>query len=399
MLVPMQGEPIEDGAVAINGKHITGLGRFADVKATHGGDVLDLGELVVLPGLINGHCHLDYTSQRDQIPPQHTFTDWIRAINARKATLSEEDYVASIEAGLAEVRRFGTTTVLNLEAFPTLLPRISQPAIRVWWCAEMIDIREEVPVHQLVEQLHEWFDSHSEWLGGFGLAPHALFTASPQLFSDSSELARRYHVPVATHLAESNEEMLMFRQATGPLFGFLKSIGRQLDDCGAQTPLSLLLRNQAVDERWIITHLNELGEEDFDLLTRVKKFHVAHCPRSHTFFGHSHFKLRKLQSLGFNVCLGTDSLASNSSLNLFAEMRELIRKEPGISPREVLAMITTNAAEAIGQGDSLGKISPGLFADLIGIPCGQTGDDLFEEIAQFEGTVPWMMVNGVELMH
>src|SRR5262245_8401706 len=111
-LVPMRGEPIEDGAVAVNGKHIVGLGRFADVKAAHGGDVLDLGELVVLPGLINGHCHLDYTSLRGQIPPQRTFTDWIRAINEHKATLSEKDYIASIEAGLAEVRKFGTTTVL-----------------------------------------------------------------------------------------------------------------------------------------------------------------------------------------------------------------------------------------------------------------------------------------------
>jgi aminodeoxyfutalosine deaminase len=191
----------------------------------------------------------------------------------------------------------------------------------------------------------------------------------------------------------------MFRQATGSLFGFLKSIGRKLDDCGAQTPLSRFLRNQAVDEHWIITHLNELAEEDFDLLARVKKFHVAHCPRSHTFFGHSHFELRKLQSLGFNVCLGTDSLASNSSLNLFAEMRELIRKEPWILPRQVLAMITINAAKAIGRADSLGKISPGFYADLIGIPCGPTGKDVFEEIVQFEGTVPWMMVNGVELTH
>src|SRR5262245_55938381 len=114
MLVTMQGEPIEDGAVAIKGKHITGLGRFADVKAIHSGDVLDLCELVLLPGLINGHCHLDYTSLRHQIPAQHTFTDWIRAINATKATLSEEDYIASIEAGIAEVQKFGTTTVLNL---------------------------------------------------------------------------------------------------------------------------------------------------------------------------------------------------------------------------------------------------------------------------------------------
>jgi aminodeoxyfutalosine deaminase len=397
IVVPMVGEPIENAAVAIAGNQIVGVGRFAEVKANHAGDVFDLGEVIVLPGLINGHCHLDYTLLREQIPPQRSFTDWILAINSRKATLSEGDYIASIEAGLAEAQRFGTTTLLNLEAFPELLPRISRPLLRAWWCAEMIDIREEVPVHGLSERLHDWFESHPEWLGGFGLAPHALFTASLKLFSAASEISRKYRVPVTTHLAESREEMQMFRHADGSLFDFLKSIGRQLNDCGGNTPLSCLLLRHAVDERWIIAHLNELAEEDFELLGRAKKFHVAHCPRSHTYFGHAPFELRRLQTLGFNICLGTDSLASNSSLSLFSEMRELMRKEPGISPREVLTMATVNAAHAIGQTDSLGRITPGFHADLIAIPSLQAGKKAFDTIVQFEGIIPWVMVDGEEL--
>ena len=397
IVVPMVGEPIDNGAIAIAGNVIAGVGRFEEVKACHGGDVLDLGEQILLPGLINAHCHLDYTLLRGQIPPQKTFTDWIRAINERKAALSEEDYIASIDAGLAEVQEFGTTTLLNLEAFPELLPRMPRPLLRAWWCAEMIDIRERVPVHKVSENLHDWFGAHPEWLGGFGLAPHAPFTASAQLFSAASEISQKHNLPLTTHVAESHEEMQMFRDASGPLFDFLKNIERQMDDCGGNTPLSVLMQRQVLDERWIIAHLNELTEDDFKLLARAKRFHIAHCPRSHTFFGHTPFELRKLRTLGFNICLGTDSLASNSSLNLFSEMRELLRKEPWISPREVLTMATVNGAHAIGQTDSLGKISPGYRADLIAIPSAETGKGVFDAIVAFEGTVPWMMVDGETL--
>ncbi|HEX7516517.1 MAG TPA: amidohydrolase family protein [Chthoniobacterales bacterium] len=397
VVVPMVGEPIDNAAVAIAGNQIAGVGRFEEVKASHGGDVFDLGEQIVLPGLINAHCHLDYTLLRGQIPPQQSFTDWIRAINARKAALSEKDYIASIGAGLIEVQKFGTTTLLNLEAFPELLQRISRPPLRAWWCAEMIDVREQVLAQEVSENLHDWFEAHPKWLGGFGLAPHAPFTASAQLFSAASEISRKHNLPITTHVAESHEEMQMFRDASGPLFDFLKNIGRPMDDCGGKTPLSSLMQSQVLDERWILAHLNELTEDDFDLLAGGNRFHIAHCPRSHTFFGHAPFALQRLRALGFNICLGTDSLASNSRLSLFCEMRELLRKEPWISPREVLAMATVNAAHAIGQADLLGRISPGFCADLIAIPSAAIGKGVFDAIVAFEGTAPWMMVDGEAL--
>jgi cytosine/adenosine deaminase-related metal-dependent hydrolase len=397
VVVPMVGEPIDNGAIAIVGNEIVGVGRFDEVKGGHEGEVLDLGEQILLPGLINAHCHLDYTLLGGQISPQKSFTDWIRAINERKAALSEEDYVASINAGLAEVQEFGATTVLNLEAFPRLLPQIAPPFLRVWWCAEMIDVRERVPVVEVSENLRDWFETHPEWLGGFGLAPHAPFTASAELFSAASEISGKHRVPITTHVAESREEMQMFRDAAGPLFDFLKGIGRQMDDCGGHTPLGALMHTQVLDERWIIAHLNELTDDDFDLLARSNRFHIVHCPRSHTFFGHSPFELRRLRALGFNICLGTDSLASNSSLSLFSEMREVLRKQPWISPREVLEMATINAAHAIGQGGTLGAIGSSFRADLIAIPFVETGRDVFDAIVAFEGTTPWMMVDGKEL--
>jgi cytosine/adenosine deaminase-related metal-dependent hydrolase len=394
VVAPMAGEPIDDGAVVVEGNKIAGVGRFADMKRDHAGEVLDLGEQIMLPGLINAHCHLDYTILRGKIGPQRSFVDWIVAINAAKAALTETDYVTSITAGLAEARKFGTTAMLNLEAFPELLPRLPRPPFRVWWCAEMIDIRRPVNTSGVLERLRDAFRSQEDWLGGVGLAPHAPYTASRQLYSNASEIARRESLPCTTHLAESSEEMQMFRDASGPAFDFLQSIGRPMDDCGHDTPLSFLMRNQPIGEDWIIAHLNELGEADFELLARPPKFHIVHCPRSHTFFGHAPFALERLRALGFNICLGTDSLASNSSLSLFAEMRELLQKEPSLSPREAVEMATVNAADAIGQGSALGQIRPGYHTDLIAIPDPESDADPFEKIVAFEQTVPWMMVNG-----
>lgn len=394
IVAPMEGEPIEDGAVAVEANKITGVGRFAEVKADHSGEVLDLGEQILLPGLINAHCHLDYTILRGQVAPRSSFADWIRAINEHKAALNENDYVDSIAAGLAEARKFGTTTLLNLEAFPELLPRLPRPLLRVWWCAELIDIRKSVNVQRVSDALRDWFRTHPDWLGGLGLAPHAPYTASRQLYSDASEIARREGVPFTTHLAESREEMQMFRDASGPLFEFLKSIGRSMEDCGKDTPLSLMLRHRMIEERWIIAHLNELEAGDFALLESAPKFHIASCPRSHAYFGHAPLAFQRLRALGFNICLGTDSLASNSSLNLFDEMRDMLRQETWLSPQEVVAMATRNGAGAIGQSHSLGRIRPGFLADLIAVPEMGSGTDVFESVVAFEQTVSWMMVNG-----
>jgi len=389
-VVPMEGEPIHDGAVAVSGAKITDVGRFHEVTQRQSGEVLDLGEQVLMPGLINAHCHLDYTMLRGKIPPQRSFSDWIQAINAEKAKLTEQDYIDSIHAGFAEARSFGTTTILNLIALPKLVSAIKESLVRTWWFGELIDVRIPDAAEALADEAAESLKPAKHW----GLAPHAPFTASQSLYARCEEIARRENIPLTTHLAESREEMQMFRDARGAAFDFLKEIGRPMEDCGRETPLSLFLRTRTIDQRWIVAHLNELDAGDFDLLGAAPKFHIAHCPRSHTFLGHAPFALGRLRALGFNICLGTDSLASNSSLSLFAEMRELLRKEPGLSPLKVLEMATVNGAAAIGQRNSLGCIRAGASADLIALPMQQPSTDVFESIVAFEGAVSWMMVDG-----
>src|SRR5512132_249141 len=123
-VITMDGAPIENGAVAVSGNRIVDVGRFDDIKTRNAGTTLDLGEQVLLPGLINAHCHLDYTCLRGKIPPRKSFTDWIRAINAEKSELSPKDYVASINVGFAEAKRFGTTAIANLIGYPELISQV-----------------------------------------------------------------------------------------------------------------------------------------------------------------------------------------------------------------------------------------------------------------------------------
>ncbi len=409
VVVTMDGPPIENGAVAISGGRISDVGVFKEVKARYrksiddsppgsspsrasrlrravpAGSVVDLGERALLPGLINTHCHLDYTCLRGKIAPQKSFTDWIRAINAAKASLSEEDYVPSINEGFAEAKRFGTTTIANLTAYPELISKIDEP-IRTWWFAELIDIRSPDRANEIVDLAIESLKSKKNW----GLAPHALFTASPNLFHRCEEIARRENILLTTHLAESREEMSMFCDGTGSLFEFMKEIGRPIDDCGQATPLEVFvgtLSGSALAQKWIVAHLNELSESDFDLLARSRrKFHLVHSPRSHGYFAHSPFPFERLHALGFNICLGTDSLASNENLSLFAEMRAFQRNEPNVSPRKIFEMVTVNAARALNQQNALGRIRPGFHVDLTSIPCsGST--NLFEEIVAFDQPV------------
>src|SRR5437667_1294756 len=185
VVVTMDGPPIDDGAVRVMNGRIAEAGKISEVAPAND-EILDLGECVLLPGLINAHCHLDYTCLRGKIPRQKSFTDWIRVINAEKGKLTPEDYVASINAGFAEAQRFGTTTIANLTAFPELIRRFPGPPIRTWWFAELIDVRGPYRTNELVDSAI----ASLKFAQNYGFAPHALFTASKNLYQRCEEAGK-----------------------------------------------------------------------------------------------------------------------------------------------------------------------------------------------------------------
>jgi aminodeoxyfutalosine deaminase len=169
-----------------------------------------------------------------------------------------------------------------------------------------------------------------------------------------------------------------------------------MTDCGYDTPLRRFLGclGDASLAGWIVAHLNELSESDFDSLREIRqKFSIAHCPRSHAYFRHAAFQFERLQRLGLNVCLGTDSLASNDDLSLFAEMRAFQKEFPRVPAEKILEMVTINPARALWRENELGKIERGFLADMIAIPF-RGSPTAYETILNFVGKVPWIMLHG-----
>ncbi|HEY1582455.1 MAG TPA: amidohydrolase family protein, partial [Chthoniobacterales bacterium] len=331
---------------------------------------------------------------RGLIAPQRSFADWIRQINGLRRQMSDDDYLASIGQGFAEAERWGTTTLANIESLPAVLQRLPRPPLRTWWFAELIDVQPRISAGEILEETLAQFQGR-DWPGGFGLSPHAPYTASPELLRCAATAARAGGLFLTTHLGESREEMEMFQDGRGPLFELLQHLGRPMDDCGdGKTPLAVMLDRVILDDDWIVAHLNELTEEDFARLAEGPRFHIAHCPRSARYFRHRPFALERLLDLSFNICLGTDSLASNSSLSLFAEMQTLQEAHPWLAPGRILEMATKNSARALHEDETLGRIRTGFSADLIALPIENPGVELFEKIITWEKEVPWMMTAG-----
>src|SRR6266436_5341081 len=170
-VLPMDQPPIEDGAVAIEGDTIVAVGKTAEIRAAHTGEVLDLGERVLAPGLINAHCHLDYTALRGEVEWHGSFTAWILQLVAAKQLHPEKEYVGAIQRGLDMLARSGTTTVVNIESFPGLLEQVLPTKLRVWWCLELIDLNRAEEAKAVATGALEFIAAHSIRRGGFGLSP------------------------------------------------------------------------------------------------------------------------------------------------------------------------------------------------------------------------------------
>ncbi len=397
-VVTMSGEPIDDGAVVVVGPEIRDVGPCSMIRGEHTGhELVDLGEQVLMPGLINAHCHLDYTAFKGLIRSGLSFTKWVGRINALKRCFGNEDLLRSIATGFDELVRWGTTTVLNIESFPELILQMPEPPIRTWWFMEMIDVRHREATEEFTIGALQFIDGAPGWNGGFGLSPHAPYTASKELYRMAKACAEKLGLLITTHVAESPDEDAMFRGNEGPMANFMHSIGRDMSDCGGTSSFANLVRHSLIDRDWILVHLNELGPDDFALIERTESLrgmHVVHCPQSHRYFLHRPFQLRRLRRLGANISLGTDSLASGETLSLFAEMRLLRQTNPSMRPYEILEMVTKNPARALRHNGRLGEITPGAYADLIALPLSAKLSSVYDEILEQVHPVRWMMSHG-----
>jgi len=391
---------MDDGAVVIRRGRVVKVGRWRDL-ARSSGRVVDLGECVLLPGLVNSHCHLDYTAMAGQFPPPRVFSDWLKTITTAKSEWHRADYLDSWRQGAAMLVRTGTTTVGDIEAVPEILPEAwASTPLRVLSFLEMIGITGRRTPEEILAEAAGLARSLRHPRNRVGLSPHAPYSTLPDLLRQTARLARRHRWPVAIHVAESSLEFDMFARGNGPMFDWIQKSGRDMSDCGQGTPVGHICAAGLTGRRVLAIHGNYLGPGDAALLAR-QRIHLAHCPRSHAYFGHAPFPLRRLLRAGVNVSLATDSLASVRQrrrepleLSLFEELRAAARSQPWLSPARLLRLATVDGAAALGLGGLAGEISPGAFADLIALPDQGPRASVCERIIQHHGTVAASLIGG-----
>ena len=401
VVLPVSQPPIREGAVLVSGKRIAAVGRWRDLSAHSRNKTVDLGEAVLMPGLVNAHCHLDYTDMAGQFPPPKVFADWLKLITEAKAGWSYSDYAESWLNGARMLVRTGTTSVADIEAVPELLPKAwGETPLRVFSFLEMIGIKGYRQPSAIVRDAVERIDAFKGFRGRPGLSPHAPYSTVPELMRLSAQTARRRKWRLTTHLAESAMEFEMFARGRGEMFDWFQRSGRDMSDCGQGSPVQHLERCGALSERLLAAHANYLDKQDAVLLAK-HKVHVVHCPRCHFYFHHDPFPLRRLAKAGVNVCLGTDSLASvykarrqKVELSLFEEMRALAKNEPSLSARKIVQMATLNGARALGMGGQIGELAKGSLADLVALPFAGKIADIYDGVLHHQGDVAASMIDG-----
>lgn len=363
-VVPVADAPIENGAVEIRNGVIADIGRADRVGGT---PTIDYGDAVILPGLVNAHTHLELTPLAGRVPPGPDFCDWLRRLvtEMRHSPFTRESAAAAVGAGAAQSLAAGVTTVGDITRCPAWTrAELTHAPLRVVSFGEIIALG---PVrHVLAERIAAAtaMDMAGERLH-VGLSPHAPYTVEPDGLRACAAAARTNRMALCIHLAETREEELFTDSAAGPLAAFLKGMGLWDDVVPAArcSPVALAEACGLVTPRTILAHANYVCDDDIATVAR-RGAHVAYCPRTHAAFGHAPHRFRDMLAAGVNVCLGTDSLASNPSLSLMDEMRFLRHNFPELPAHTLLEMGTVRGASALGLAAVAGSLRAGMPADV-----------------------------------
>ncbi len=382
---------VADATVTIHAGRIVSLSK-ADAIAP----VIDLGDVVLLPGLINAHTHLEFSELPAPLgQPGMALPDWIQLVVAWRRERTGGPG-AGIAAGIGESLAGGVTALGEIATEGWALPHAAPPGY-VTAFRESIGLSPERAAMCL--DASRGFLGASEVAGYLpGLSPHAPYTVRPELLADLVALATETHVPVAMHVAESREELELLRDGRGAMVDMLTELGAWRADAippGARPMDSLRVLAQA--PRTLVIHGNYLDDEELDFLAEHgDRMSLVYCPRTHDYFRHAPYHdLAKLSKRGVRVCLGTDSRASNPDLDLLAELRFVAQRAPHLPGESILALATTNAASALGIESECGAIAVGRRADLCVLRTSlSAARDPFELIWDANATVEALLIAG-----
>ncbi|MHC4441454.1 MAG: amidohydrolase family protein [Planctomycetota bacterium] len=379
-IVPVTSEPIENGRLVVEDGRIVSVGRATKGEAK----AVDLGDAVILPGLVNAHTHLELTCCRDRVGYQGSFSDWIARLTAINPHSGPSDVlVSSIADGFEQSMAAGVTTVADIGAGPRVFKEWTQSSINTVGFLEILGmgLMRLMAHERSMTKVTELCQSDTglvtnEVIRCIGISPHAPFSTETSIYRDAIAYAQRTSRPISTHLAETREELQFLADGTGPLRELLEKFS--LWDGSFKppgcSPVQYAQQLGLLECNPLLIHLNYVSDAELDLIAG-KDCSIVYCPRSHSFFEHQPHGYRDMLARGLNVCMGTDSLASNDSLSVLDELRFLRGQDRTLSNQQLLNMATMAGARALKLDHRIGSLEPGKKADLAVIPLANPHTD------------------------
>ncbi len=355
-VVPVEGDPIADGAVAIGDD-----GRIAAVGTrSELGEGDHFADAVILPGFVNAHSHLEYAAYAgfgDGLP----FGPWIALHVERKSRIDLADMEAIARLGALECLRSGITTVGDCSFSGAAATACAELGLGAIVYLEVFGA-DASPIHERFEPMRGRIQSALSDRVRLGISPHAPYTCTVDLYRASTELGLR----VATHLAESEAETDFLRSGSGGWRDFAEL----LVPPPATTGIRMLADAGLLGPHLLAAHCVQADAEEIDLLA-THDVAVAHCPRSNALLGCGIVPLLALRDAGVRVCIATDSPASTPSFDMFDEMRAAIagarareRRPDALTAAVALELATLGGARVLGWDDQIGSLEVGKQADV-----------------------------------
>lgn len=376
-VIPISAPSFEHGTVAVEGDRIRYVGPRAN--APRGRDV-ELGEALLMPGLVNTHTHLELTALRGFLEDLD-FARWIVRLNGvKRAVLDRDRMLDAARFGLVEGLRAGITTYADTCDSGVALDAMLEAGVRGIMYQEVFGPDPAVRDRSLAElkdKIHAMRPRETP-LVRVGVSPHAPYTVSDALYEAVSDYARRENLPVAVHIAESEVERELVERGEGIFADGLRRRGIDIAPRG-RSSIDVLRRAGVLDTRALLIHCVRLDDDDIALIARHQA-PVAHCPVSNAKLGHGTARVLELLASGVVVGLGSDSVASNNKMDMLAEARAAVlgqrarvARHDALCAADVLRMVTLGGATALGLGHEIGSLEVGKSADLSAFPVDECG--------------------------
>jgi len=368
-IVSVSDPPMRDGWITVDGGRVAAVTRRAPAN---GGQQIDLGEVAVMPGLVNAHTHLELSYLRDEVPPASEFVTWIRDVMAarrRRPDPQSPEILDSIERALAEASACGTAIVGDISNTLVSFAPLTRSALAAVVFYELIRFHVDDPqtfVDTAWEELNRLVPTDRVRAT---LAAHAPYSVAPLVFRAIRQAINRDpFVPSSVHLAESIEEVEFIRSGGGPWRRLLEDLGvwdpSWVPPGGS--PVKFLDDSGFLDARVLAVHGVQMSAGDLGRLV-ARGTTLVTCPRSNGHTGAGAPPIADFYKSGVRIAVGTDSLASSPDLNVFAELATMRALAPEVPAATLIDSATRQGARALGFDGDYGTIEPGKRARLLAV--------------------------------